>query len=86
MENEQLLQLGHAYQLSICMNVKTIDAHEHIDTMWNDRETKRIDIETIVETKQNVNFYWLLLHAQKDLLKNMYMTILYYAHPFLSQP
>ena len=25
-------------------------------TMRNDTETKRIDIETIVETKQNVNF------------------------------
>ena len=29
-ENEQLLQYGHAYQLSIRMNVKTIDAHARV--------------------------------------------------------
>ena len=37
-------------------NEHTNDWHACARTMWNDKETKHIDIETIVETKQNVNF------------------------------
>ena len=49
---------GHAYQLSIRINVKTIIARVCIlhAYMRNGEKTKYIHIETIVETKQNVNF------------------------------
>ena len=51
-ENEQLLQYGHAYQLSIRMNVKTIDAHARV-LYWT--IMKYIEIEMIVEMKQILN-------------------------------
>ena len=54
-ENEQLLQYMccRAYQLSVRVSIKTIDTHAR--TIRNDNKTKRIDIEMIVEMKQNIN-------------------------------
>ena len=41
-KKKQLLQYGHAYQLSV---------PAHMRTIRNDKETKRLDIETIVEKR-----------------------------------
>ena len=54
MENEQLLHYGHAYQLSVRVNVEMIDVHAHVLCKTITKRSK--DIEMIVETKGNINF------------------------------
>ncbi len=56
-ENGQLLQYGHAYQLSVCANVKTMDAR--MCTRGMVRKQKRSHI------KRNgpLTFYWPLLYS-----------------------
>ena len=53
-ENNQLLQYGHTYQLSIRVNVKTIDVHTCV--LWNSVKTETFTHWNDRRTKRNVNF------------------------------
>ena len=48
-ENGQLLQYGHAYQLSVCANVKTMDA------CVLPRTAERCDNENVLTSKRSYN-------------------------------
>ena len=50
-ENGQLLQYGHAYQLSVCMNVKTMDAHARV----LHRTAERCENGNVLTTKRSCN-------------------------------
>jgi hypothetical protein len=53
-ENGQLLQYGHAYQLSVRANIKTMYAHACI--LLNGVKTETLSPQNDRATKQNVNF------------------------------
>ena len=53
-ENDQLLQYSHAYQLSDCVNVKTIDARVRV--LRNGVKTETFVPQKDCTTKRNVNF------------------------------
>jgi hypothetical protein len=65
-ENGQLLQYGHAYQLSVCANVKTMDARVHTRGMA--RKWKRYHIKRIIQRNGTLTFYWPLLYVSATFM------------------
>ena len=54
-ENGQLLQYGHAYQLNDRVNVKMMDAHVRV--LRNSVKTETVISQNHRATEQKVNFY-----------------------------
>ena len=54
-ENDQLLQYSHAYKLSDCANIKTIDTRAYV--LQDGVKMETFAPQNDYRTKRNVNFY-----------------------------